>query len=140
VSLQGAEEIQHRGQAYAIVLRASASSDDKYNFLTGPDGPLQLGVNFYATGDNIQAHYHLPRHIATNQVQEFILISSGRTKLTLYDEDDQTPFYSCELAQGDMVLLLTGGHGFEVLEPTKIVEVKQGPYDGKTKDKVVFGA
>jgi hypothetical protein len=39
-----------------------------------------------------------------------------------------------------MVLLLAGGHGFDVQDDTKIVEIKLGPYDGKTKDKVVFGS
>jgi hypothetical protein len=43
-----------------------------------------------------------------------------------------------ELCAGDIVLLASGGHGFEVLEDTKIVEVKQGPYDGKSKDKVAI--
>jgi hypothetical protein len=39
-----------------------------------------------------------------------------------------------------MVLLLAGGHGFDVQDDTKIVEIKLGPYDGKSKDKVVFGS
>jgi hypothetical protein len=33
------------------------------------------------------------------------------------------------------VIFLDGGHGFEVLEDTKLIEVKQGPYPGKDKDK-----
>jgi hypothetical protein len=140
MSIQGVERIVHRGLAYAIVLRAAASSDEKYNFLTGPENPLQLGVNFYPAGETIKAHYHLPRHLENNsQIQEFLLIGEGRTKLILFDADDHTQFADVELGPGDMVLLLAGGHGFEVLEPTKIVEVKQGPYDGKAKDKVVFG-
>ena len=137
--MQGVERVEHRGRAYAIVLRASASSDDKYNFLTGPEAPLQLGVNFYQAGETIKAHYHLPRHLETNQIQEFILIGEGKTTLTLFDADERSPFVDLLLEKGDMVLLLAGGHGFQVHEATKIVEVKQGPYDGKAKDKVVFG-
>ncbi len=137
--MKGVEQIEHRGRAYAIVLRASASSGEKYNFLTGPESPLQLGFNFYEQGEAIKAHYHLQRRVESHQVGEFILIGEGRTKLTLFDADDQTPFTDLELGAGDMVLLLAGGHGFQMLEPTKIVEIKQGPYDGKAKDKVVFG-
>lgn len=137
--MKGVEQIEHRGLAYAIVLRADASSAEKYNFLTGPECPLQLGFNFYEQGESVKAHYHLQRHSETSQINEFILIGEGRTKLTLFDVDDHTPFRELELGQGDMVLLLAGGHGFQMLEPTKIVELKQGPYDGKTKDKVVFG-
>ena len=139
MSIRGVDRIEHNGRAYAIILRATATSDEKYNFLTGPESPLQLGVNFYEAGETIKAHYHLPRHLETNQIQEFILIGEGRTTLTLFDAEDRTPFVDLELATGDMVLLLAGGHGFQVHEPTKIVEVKQGPYDGKAKDKVVFG-
>jgi len=139
LSIKGVELIEHRGRAYAMVLRATATSDEKYNFLTGPESPLQLGVNFYASGDQVKAHYHLPRHLETNQIQEFLLIGEGRTTVTLFDADDHTPFTNFELGAGDMVLLLAGGHSLQMLEPTKVVEVKQGPYDGKAKDKVVFG-
>jgi hypothetical protein len=31
---------------------------------------------------------------------------------------------------GNCKLLAFGGHGFEMLEPTEIIEVKQGPYAG----------
>ena len=36
-----------------------------------------------------------------------------------------------------LITLLAGGHGLEILEQTKIVEVKQGPYD-PDNDKVLF--
>lgn len=139
MTIRGVERVEHKGRPYAIVLRATATSEEKYNFLTGPESPLQLGVNFYQAGETIKAHYHLPRHLETDQIQEFILIGEGRTTLTLFDAEDRTPFVDLTLTKGDMVLLLAGGHGFQVHEPTKIVEVKQGPYDGKAKDKVVFG-
>ena len=34
-------------------------------------------------------------------------------------------------------MLVAGGHGFEMLEPTEIIEVKQGPYSGD-QDKTRF--
>jgi oxalate decarboxylase/phosphoglucose isomerase-like protein (cupin superfamily) len=136
---QGMQSVEHKGRAYALVLRANATSSDKYNFLTGPESPLQLGMNFYEAGESVKAHYHLPRQIQTTQINEFILIGEGSTTLTLFDADDQTPFTELLLEKGDMVLLLAGGHGFKMHAPTKIVEIKQGPYDGKSKDKVVFG-
>lgn len=139
MTMQGQLSIEHKGRAYALVLRANATSDDKYNFLTGSESPLQLGMNFYDAGENIKAHYHLPRKIETNHINEFILIGEGSATLTLFDADDHTPFTDVLLEKGDMVLLLAGGHAFKVHERTKIVEVKQGPYDGKAKDKVVFG-
>ncbi|MEI9940721.1 MAG: hypothetical protein WDO69_26195 [Pseudomonadota bacterium] len=137
----GIETVEHAGVAYALIIRSQATSDAKYNFLTDPQNPLQLGMNFYKAGEVIKAHYHLKRQIETNSVvQEFLLLGAGRALLRLYDATDQSEFTSLPLDTGDMVLLLAGGHSLDIQEDTKIVEIKLGPYDGKSKDKVVFGA
>ena len=41
------------------------------------------------------------------------------------------------LHEGDLVLLSEGGHGIEVIEEARIIEVKQGPFVGG-KDKTRF--
>ena len=51
--------------------------------------------------------------------------------------EDQTFFESTILETGDVILLAQGGHGFEMLEPTEIIEVKQGPFGGDD-DKIRF--
>jgi hypothetical protein len=137
MAMQGVELFQNGQDLLAILVRASATSEQKYNFLTPPGEPFQLGVNFYGRGEVIKNHAHLPREIRVDRVQELILISSGRARLFLYD-DDRKEVARTELGTGDAVLLLRGGHGFELLEETKIVEIKQGPYDGHSADKVVF--
>ncbi|MEP7053045.1 MAG: hypothetical protein ABJB12_21955 [Pseudomonadota bacterium] len=140
MTMTGVETVNHEGLAYAMIIRGNAASDAKYNFLTGEQNPLQLGMNFYKAGEVIKAHYHLQRKIETNSVvQEFLLIGAGRAFLRLYDVANQSEFTGRQLETGDMVLLLAGGHSLDVQEDTKIVEIKLGPYDGKTKDKVVFG-
>ena len=140
MSTTGLETIEREGLAYALIIRANASSDAKYNFLTDSASPLQLGMNFYQAGEVIKAHYHLKQVETNSVVQEFLLIAAGRAKLKLYDAGDQSEFTSRQLETGDMVLLLAGGHGLDIQADTKIVELKLGPYDGKIKDKVVFGA
>jgi len=35
-------------------------------------------------------------------------------------------------------MLLSGGHGFEFLEDTKMIEIKQGPYAGRDNDKIIL--
>jgi len=140
MSFTGIETVERNGVAYALIIRSQATSDSKYNFLTDSANPLQLGMNFYKAGDVIKAHYHLKRQLETNSiVQEFLLIGSGKALLRLYDAGDQSEFTALHLDAGDMVLLLAGGHGLDIEEDTKIVEIKLGPYDGKSKDKVVFG-
>ena len=41
------------------------------------------------------------------------------------------------LGPGDVILLISGGHGFEVIEEIDMVEVKQGPY-ADDMDKTPF--
>lgn len=43
------------------------------------------------------------------------------------------------LTQHDVILLIKGGHGFEILEDLEMFEIKQGPYVGET-DKTRFTA
>jgi hypothetical protein len=135
--MQGVEFFRDGDQLLAILVRASASSEKKYNFLTDDSAPFQLGMNFYKAGDTIPGHFHLTREIQLNQVQEVIVIGHGKTKITFYGQARQQ-VAEAVLAAGDIILLASGGHGFEILEDTKIVEVKQGPYDGKVKDKIAL--
>jgi hypothetical protein len=52
--------------------------------------------------------------------------------------DDQRRYLESHvLVAGDVILLATGGHGFEVLEDLQMIEVKQGPYAGDA-DKTRF--
>jgi hypothetical protein len=133
--MQGVEFFRDGDQLLAILVRASASSNEKYNFLTDSSAPLQLGMNFYKAGDIIPGHFHVTREIQLNQIQEVIVIGHGKTRIALYGQARQKVAETL-LEKGDVILLASGGHGFEIIEDTKIVEVKQGPYDGKVKDKI----
>jgi hypothetical protein len=43
------------------------------------------------------------------------------------------------LRQGEILFHIRGGHAFRFLEPTRLIEVKSGPYLGREKDKVLLG-
>jgi mannose-6-phosphate isomerase-like protein (cupin superfamily) len=68
--------------------------------------------------------------------QEVLLIRKGKLRVDFYD-DDQHYLESRMLEEGDVILLATGGHGFEVIEEIEMIEVKQGPYAGD-QDKTRF--
>ena len=138
--VQGIERIVHGNQLLAIVIRAQVTTDKKYNFLTEPDNALQLGVNSYAGGEVIPSHSHLRPDVTVQSGQEFVLVNKGRLRVNLYDETTRELLSAQELGQGDMILLKSGAHGFEILEDCQIVEVKQGPYLSKEKDKVVWSS
>ena len=124
--VQGIERIVHGNQLLAIVIRAQASTDKKYNFLTEPENALQLGVNNYAGGEVIPSHSHLRPDVTVQSGQEFVLVNKGRLRVNLYDETTRALLSAHELGQGDMILLVSGAHGFEIIEACQIVEVKQG--------------
>jgi hypothetical protein len=121
------------GKIIAIVVKRDFEKDG-VNFISKEDFPLQLGISSYKKGNTIKAHFHIEKEIRINKIQEVVHIKSGRTRVNLYDLNGKK-FKSVELSEGDTIFFVDGGHGFEMLEDTKIIEVKQGPYFGKDKDK-----
>jgi len=121
------------GKIIAIVVKREFEKDG-VNFVSKQDFPLQLGISSYKKGATIKAHFHIEKEIRINKIQEVVHIKRGRTMVNLYGLDGKK-FKSVELSEGDTIFFVDGGHGFEMLEDTKIIEVKQGPYFGKDKDK-----
>jgi len=136
--VQGIEQITAGERLLAIIVRAQVSTEKKYNFLTDQQSPLQLGISSYAGGELITPHAHLRTEVTVPSGQEYILVRSGKLRVTLYDAQTREPLSVQDLNAGDSILLVSGGHGFEVVEPCQILEVKQGPYLSKEKDKVVW--
>ena len=68
--------------------------------------------------------------------QEVLLIRCGCVRINLYSSDKKF-ITSRDLKAGDVILLCGGGHSFEMLEETSMIEVKQGPYAGE-QDKTRF--
>jgi hypothetical protein len=67
---------------------------------------------------------------ADTYTQEVLFIKRGKLRVDFYS-DRQEYLDSRILESGDVILLITGGHGFEVLEEIEMIEVKQGPYVGE---------
>lgn len=122
------------GKIIAIVVRRDFQKEG-VNFVSKKDFPLQLGISSYKKEDKIKPHFHIRKEIRINKIQEVVHIQSGRAVANLYDMNSRI-IKSVELATGDTIFLTDGGHGFEMLEDTKIIEIKQGPYLGRDKDKI----
>ena len=86
----------------------------------------------------IAPHVHNIVQRDVKLTQEVLVIKSGKVRVDYYD-DDRNYLESRVLIQGDVVLLASGGHGFEILENSEIIEIKQGPYAGDM-DKIRFEA
>lgn len=129
------EQLTIKNQLIAIILYNEFRKDG-IEFFSPGDFSQQLGYMKRKKGDTIQEHKHLLHHREIKFTQETLFIKKGRVKINFYDEDNT--YFACrELKTGDVILLASGGHGFEFLEETEMIEVKQGPYAGD-KDKERF--
>ena len=61
--------------------------------------------------------------------QEVLIIKKGILRVDFYDEYEDY-LESRNLYAGDIILLVSGGHGFKVIDEVEMIEVKQGPYSG----------
>jgi hypothetical protein len=119
----------------AIILRNSFKTEG-IEFFTPSDFSQQLGYMNRPDGYVIPPHVHNPVVREVQYTKEVLFIKSGKVRADFYD-DDQNYLESHILYQGDVILLAFGGHGFEMLEPSEMIEVKQGPYAGD-EDKTRF--
>ena len=129
------ENITHNGRVLAVLLHAGYHAEG-IQFFTPDDFSQQLGYMNRPEGYVIPPHVHNPVLREVHYTKEVLFIKSGKVRVDFYD-DDQNYLESRILRQGDVLLLAYGGHGFEMLEPTEMIEVKQGPYAGEA-DKVRF--
>jgi len=129
------EQLTLDNQVIAIIIRREFSKPG-IEFFTPGDFSQQLGYMKHKKGDTIQEHIHVLHVREIQYTQETLFIKSGTVRINFY-RPDKSFFTSRELKTGDVILLASGGHGFEFLEETEMIEVKQGPYCGD-QDKVRF--
>lgn len=129
------ENIVCNGRTLAVLLRAGYRAEG-IQFFTPSDFSQQLGYMNRPEGYVIPPHVHNPVPREVQFTKEVLFIRSGKVRVDFYD-DDQTYLDSRILETGDVILLAYGGHGFEMLEATEMIEVKQGPYAGD-QDKTRF--
>jgi len=132
---ESVEPIRHNGEMLALIVRHEYSKPG-ISFFTPHDLSQQLAYMRHPAGKLIEAHFHNPMPRTVAYTQETLFIKSGRLRVDFFD-DQQQYLESRELKAGDVILLIKGGHGFEVLEELEMIEVKQGPYAGD-QDKTRF--
>lgn len=131
------QRISFDGKELALIVRR----DFHFNgieFFTPGSYSQQLGYMNRPAGYVIDPHVHRPVTREVQYTKEVLLIRKGRLRVDFYS-DQQAYLESTILEAGDVILLAFGGHGFEMLEPTEIIEVKQGPYAGDEDKKRFAG-
>jgi mannose-6-phosphate isomerase-like protein (cupin superfamily) len=122
------ENIEHAGAVLAIVVR-SGFRRDGIEFFTPAEYSQQLAYMKRPAGYVIAPHVHNEVKREVKFTREVLFVRSGRVRVDLYDEGNRR-VRSTVLGAGDVILLASGGHGFEMLEECEMIEVKQGPHLG----------
>lgn len=99
-------------------------------FVTPDTCSQQVALIQLPKGKSISPHSHQSTPRTVNDHQEVFVVQKGRVRVSLFSEEDTFAQY-VELCPGDVLILLKGGHGIEILEDAEFVEIKQGPYGGE---------
>lgn len=129
------ETIAHGGEIVALIISHRFSAPGVH-FFTPNEFSQQLAYMCHPAGKVIVPHTHNVVHRSVQQTQEALFVRRGMIRVDFYDRS-QNYLDSRILGAGDVILLASGGHGFEFLEESEVIEVKQGPYLGEA-DKTRF--
>jgi len=129
------ETIKYQDTVLAIVITHD-HSESGVRFLTPTYYPLQMAYMSHNKGKLIQTHKHISYERIIKNTQEVLIIKKGKLKISFYD-DNKNMIEEKTVTAGDIILLVCGAHGFEVIEDLEMIEIKQGPFC-EDKDKIKF--
>jgi mannose-6-phosphate isomerase-like protein (cupin superfamily) len=133
--MEPVEQIDIDGQVGALLVRASFSRPG-IHFFTPESFSQQLAYMRHPKGKQIEPHIHNRVRREVFFTNEVLILKRGKVRADFYNDARQF-VTSRVLEAGDVLLLASGGHGFEILEEAEMIEVKQGPY-AADDDKVRF--
>ncbi|MBF0305504.1 MAG: hypothetical protein HQL40_02330 [Alphaproteobacteria bacterium] len=137
MTAQWVERVESEGEQLALIVRAGFH-EPGVHFFTPDHLSQQLAHMRHPAGHVIEAHVHNPVRREVQYTQEVLILRRGRLRVDFY-----TPagayLLSSVLEAGDIILLTSGGHGFEVLEEIEMIEVKQGPFIGAVDKRHIPG-
>lgn len=104
-----------------------------YNFHESLDSKAQRLLNVLLPGTILPIHRH--KHTA----ETYILLRGKMFVIFYNDFGEQTDRFLLDSAIGNFGIQIPKGqwHGVEVIEPSTIFEVKDGPYTPITKDDIL---
>lgn len=130
------EDITHKNKLLAKIIRSDYIKKSGINFFTPNKFSQQVAFMSHPKNYIIQPHLHKNRLKKIYNATEVLIIIKGILKVNFFDMKKNFLF-SKKLYKNDIIILLSGGHGFKILKSCQFIEVKQGPYDIK-RDKLKF--
>lgn len=117
----------YSGKILMAILLKSYFKKKGVNFFTENSNFLQLGYMEHNKGKIIKPHKHTIVKRSVDITQECLFIRKGKLQVDFYTPKNE---FLCSriLEEKDTLLILSGAHGFKVIEDLEMVEIKQGPY------------
>ena len=131
------KEIIHKNRLYALIIKETYKDKKGISFFTKDNANQQIGFMSHPKNYKIKPHIHQKRKTKIFITSEVIILQKGKLRVDFYDTKKKYLF-SVNIKKNQIIMLVYGGHGFKVLEPVKMLEIKQGPFISN-KDKVKFG-
>jgi len=130
------EHITSSGRPVCYIIRAELNPKET-TFLTPQTFSIQVGFVVYGAGGEIARHVHKSIERRITGTSEVLVLKKGHCQIDIYN-DERELIATRDLRKGDIVLMVSGGHGFRMLEETVLLEIKQGPYLGVEGEKDRF--
>lgn len=129
------EWVIHNTNKLALIIRNKYLLD-RTKFLTPDLFNLQVGFIVYDKDGWIKPHEHKKIKRLIEGTSEVLIVKKGKMEASFFS-DKQEFIVSKIVEEGDIILLVGGGHSFRMIEDTVLLEIKQGPYMGN-QDKTRF--
>lgn len=131
------ENIVHGLEPIALIIKADFQ-EEGLHFFTPDSFSQQVAYMKHPAGKKITPHVHKMVQRQVLYTQEVLFIKKGKVQVNLFTSTRE--YLTCRILEtGDVLLLCGGGHSFDMLEESIMIEVKQGPYAGDD-DKIRFDA
>ena len=133
--VKSACEVKEDGVVLARYIPAEVAWTEGLNFFSDDADYIQAGVWGYNQGKELKAHVHNQVSREVLWTQEVLFVRKGRIRASIFTSSG-TKVAEMEVGSGDLIILLRGGHGYEILEDgTQVLEIKNGPYVGPELDR-----
>ena len=131
--MDAVEQITSEGKILCYVVRASVRPETT-TFVTPAENNLQVGYVVYRAKGEVPRHSHVPIERRITGTGEVLVVREGKCEVDVYNDQEKL-IATRELGEGDVLVMVSGSHGFRMLQDTVLLEIKQGPYSGLQEKK-----
>ncbi|MBU0766678.1 hypothetical protein KKF55_02755 [Patescibacteria group bacterium] len=130
--MSAVQRIEHNGEIYALIFKQDVDTENGVKFVTEDCDSLQVGFFERDAEYEVKPHRHKSRNLDLKNIGELIILENGKLLVTIFN-DEWEKVAEQTVEEGQCLIFLKGGHSIKMLEPSRIMEVKQGPYQENDK-------